>query len=132
MKLKSLIAGLLLVALFGQQALADKPNILFIAVDDLNDWAGYRGNHGVLTPNMDRLAERGTWFSRAYCQYPVCGASRASVMTGLYFHQLESKKLQVKDDYVKEKVESMGSAMLHDYLKKHLSLIHISEPTRPY
>lgn len=118
MKLPLLLAGLL-VALIGQQAYAKQPNILFIAVDDLNDWAGYRGNTEVLTPNMDRLAKRGTWFSRAYCQYPVCGPSRASVMSGLYFHQLESTKLQVKDNYVKEKVESMGSAMLHDYLKKH-------------
>ncbi len=40
-------------------------------------------------------------------------------MTGLYFHQLESKKLQMKDNDVKEKVESMGSAMLHDYMKQH-------------
>ena len=122
MKLKTLILGLLLVTFIGQFAFADepdKPNILFIAVDDLNDWAGYRGHSEVITPNMDRLAKKGTWFSRAYCQYPVCGASRASVMTGLYFHQLGSKKLQMKDDYVKEKVESMGSAMLHDYLKKH-------------
>ncbi len=101
------------------QAVTEAPNVVFIAVDDLNDWAGYRGHPEVLTPNMDRLAKRGTWFSRAYCQYPVCGPSRASVMTGLYFHQLDSKKLQVKDDYVKEKVESMGSAMLHDYMKQH-------------
>lgn len=101
------------------QSETKKPNVLFIAVDDLNDWAGYRGHSEVLTPNMDRLAKRGTWFSRAYCQYPVCGPSRASVMTSLYFHQLESPKLQVKDNYVKEKVESMGSAMLHDYLKEH-------------
>ena len=108
-----------LVAFIGQSASADKPNILFIAVDDLNDWAGYRGHQEVLTPNMDRLAKKGTWFSRAYCQYPVCGPSRASVMSGLYFHQLESTKLQVKDNYVKDKVESMGSAMLHDYIKKH-------------
>ena len=109
MKFKTLILGLLLVTFIGQFAFADepdKPNILFIAVDDLNDWAGYRGHSEVITPNMDRLAKKGTWFSRAYCQYPVCGASRASVMTGLYFHQLGSKKLQMKDDYVKEKVES--------------------------
>ena len=118
MKLKSVIAGLL-IGFTVQQASADQPNILFIAVDDLNDWAGYRGHNEVLTPNMDRLAKRGTWFSKSYCQYRVCGPSRASVMTSLYFHQLESPKLQVKDNYVKERVESMGSAMLHDYLKKH-------------
>ena len=67
MKLKTLILGLLLVAFIGQLAVADKPNVLFIAVDDLNDWAGYRGHSEVITPNMDRLAKKGTWFSRAYC-----------------------------------------------------------------
>ena len=65
MKIKSLILGLLLVAFIGQHALAGepyKPNVLFIAVDDLNDWAGYRGHPEVLTPNMDRLAKKGLGF----------------------------------------------------------------------
>ena len=111
---------LILKALFlTHSCLAEKPNILFIAVDDLNDWAGYRGHPQVISPNMDRLAAKGTWFSRAYCQYPVCGPSRASVMSGLYFHQLESKKLQAEDDFVEEKVQSMGSELLHGYLKKN-------------
>ena len=87
-------------------AWAEKPNVLFISVDDLNDFTGYAGHPEVITPNMDRLAARGTWFSRAYCQYPVCGPSRASLMTGLYYHQLDSPKLQVKDSYAKEKAES--------------------------
>ena len=55
MKLKTLILGLLLVTFIGQFAFADepdKPNILFIAVDDLNDWAGYRGHTEVITPNI--------------------------------------------------------------------------------
>jgi len=68
---------------------------------------------------MDRLAKQGIWFSHAYCQYPVCGPSRASVMSGLYPHQLESKKLQPDDKFVEEKVQSMGSELLHSYLKKH-------------
>lgn len=103
----------------GSSSSAEKPNVLFISVDDLNDWAGYRGHAQVISPNMDRLASKGTWFSKAYCQYPVCGPSRASVMSGLYFHQLESKKLQAVDSYVEEKVQSMGSELLHGYLKKH-------------
>ena len=107
------------VLLTSSPAFAEKPNVLFIAVDDLNDWAGYRGHSQVISPNMDRLAAQGTWFSRAYCQYPVCGPSRASVMSGFYFHQLGSDKLQAKDDFVEKKAQSMGSELLHGYLKKH-------------
>ena len=66
---------------------------------------------------MDKLAGESTWFSQAYCQYPVCGPSRASIMSGLYFHQLDSKRLQIKDDVLEEKVESMGSQLLHAYFK---------------
>ena len=48
-----------------------KPNILFIAIDDLNDWVGpLRGHPQVQTPHMDRLAERGTVFTNAHCQSP--------------------------------------------------------------
>ncbi|MEM7011274.1 MAG: sulfatase [Verrucomicrobiota bacterium] len=98
---------------------AEKPNVLFIAVDDLNDWLGYAGNTQVISPNMDRLARDGVWFSRAFCQYPVCAPSRASVMTGVYFHQLESDKTGVKDSFVAEKIQSMGSDLLHGYFKEH-------------
>src|SRR5215213_5738313 len=61
-----------------------RPNVLFIAVDDLNDWIGCLGGHPqAKTPNMDRLAARGTLFTNAHCQAPLCNPSRASVMTGL-------------------------------------------------
>lgn len=61
------------------------PNVLLIAVDDLNDWIGVLGGHPqVKTPNMDRLASRGVLFSNAQCQSPVCNPSRASLMTSLY------------------------------------------------
>ena len=64
---------------------ADQPNILFIVADDLSAEAlGVYGNSVVETPNIDRLAREGVAFDRAYCQYPVCGASRASFMSGLY------------------------------------------------
>lgn len=62
----------------------DRPNILFIAVDDLRDVLGCYGNEAVLTPNIDRLASRGVLFERAYVQYPVCNPSRSSFLTGLY------------------------------------------------
>jgi arylsulfatase A-like enzyme len=58
--------------------------VLFIAVDDLNHWVGYLGrNPQTRTPNIDRLARRGTWFTRAYCAAPVCNPSRAALMSGL-------------------------------------------------
>jgi arylsulfatase A-like enzyme len=77
---------LLFLAGLGGHALAAtpaKPNILFIAVDDLRPQLGCYGEKQIVSPNIDRLAETGVLFSRAYCQVPVCGASRASILTGL-------------------------------------------------
>lgn len=61
-----------------------KPNVLFLICDDLNCDMGLYGHPQVRTPNIDRLAERGVRFDNAHCQYPLCGPSRASFMTGLY------------------------------------------------
>jgi arylsulfatase A-like enzyme len=59
-------------------------NVLFIAVDDLNDWIGCLGGHpDARTPNFDRLAARGVLFTKAYCAAPLCNPSRAALMTGL-------------------------------------------------
>jgi arylsulfatase A-like enzyme len=64
---------------------AERPNVLLIAVDDLNDWIGCLGGHPqAKTPNIDRLAARGVVFTNAHCQSPVCNPSRASMMTSLY------------------------------------------------
>jgi len=60
-----------------------KPNILFIAVDDLRPQLGCYGHKKPLTPHIDRLAARGTVFKRAFCNVPVCGPSRVSVLTGI-------------------------------------------------
>src|SRR3954470_17913759 len=63
---------------------ARKPNVLFIAVDDLNHWVGYLGrNPQTKTPHIDRLAGRGVRFTRSYCAAPVCNPSRAALMSGL-------------------------------------------------
>ncbi len=59
-----------------------KPNVLFIAVDDLRPEMGCYGNNIVKTPNFDRLAARGTLMNRAYCQQAVCSPTRSSLMTG--------------------------------------------------
>ncbi|WP_372775091.1 sulfatase [Mangrovibacterium sp.] len=64
--------------------LAQKPNVLFIAVDDLNTWLGCINAHSnTKTPNIDRLAAKGVLFTNAQCQAPLCGPSRASIMSGL-------------------------------------------------
>lgn len=61
-----------------------RPNVLFIAVDDLRDWVGYFGhNPQAKTPNYDRLSRMGTSFTRAYCASPVCNPSRTALMSGL-------------------------------------------------
>ena len=62
----------------------DRPNVLFVIADDLQACLGSYGNPVCETPHMDRVAREGVRFSKAYCQYPVCGPSRASMMSGLY------------------------------------------------
>jgi len=82
-----LIIGLLAIGTGWPVSAEDRnrqPNILFIAIDDLNDWVGFLGGHPqVKTPNMDRLAARGTVFTNAHCAAPLCGPSRAAVFSGL-------------------------------------------------
>src|SRR5918996_457503 len=61
----------------------EKPNVLFIAIDDLNHWVGHLGrNSPTKTPNIDRLASEGVTFTSAYCTAPACNPSRASLMSG--------------------------------------------------
>jgi arylsulfatase A-like enzyme len=68
----------------GASAADQRPNVLFIAVDDLNDWVHHLGgNPQALTPNIDRLARRGLTFTRAYCAAPLCNPSRAALLSGL-------------------------------------------------
>lgn len=62
---------------------ADRPNVLMIVVDDMNDWVGCLGGHpDVQTPNIDRLAQRGMLFTNAHCAAPVCNPSRVATLTG--------------------------------------------------
>ena len=63
---------------------SDRPNVLLVYIDDLKPMTRDYGHDHMHTPNFDRLAKRGMRFENAYCQVPTCGASRASLMTGLY------------------------------------------------
>jgi len=73
----------------------DRLNVLFIVADDLNCALGAYGDTVVHTPNLDRLAGQGTVFENAHCQYPLCGPSRASFMTGLYADQTHIRQNNV-------------------------------------
>jgi len=78
-----------------------KPNVLFIAIDDLRDWVHYLGvNQQVKTPHLDRLAARGVAFTRAYCASPLCNPSRAALLsgmracsTGIYGNEIDWRKV---------------------------------------
>ena len=66
---------------------AEKPNVILIVCDDLNDYVeGFGGHPNAVTPNMARLAASGVSFTQAHCNIPICGPSRASLFTGIYPH----------------------------------------------
>ncbi|MBE7495134.1 MAG: sulfatase-like hydrolase/transferase [Verrucomicrobiaceae bacterium] len=88
MKTLSLILGIFVAASSVCVAASEKPNILFISVDDLNDWIGCLGGHPqTKTPNFDRLAKSGTLFTNAHCAAPQCNPSRTAILTGIPPHR---------------------------------------------
>ncbi len=91
----------ILLLAFPVLAADGRPNVLFLICDDLNCDMSTYDHRLVKTPNMDRLAMRGVTFDRAYCQYPLCGPSRASFMTGLYPDQNLVKRNAI---YIREHV----------------------------
>jgi len=79
-----LLVPLSLVAQEKAAPAGKRPNVLFIVCDDLNTHVSTSGYSHIRTPSLDKLAAAGTRFLRAYCQYPVCGPSRSSFLSGLY------------------------------------------------
>jgi iduronate 2-sulfatase len=104
------------------------PNVLFIISDDLTATAlSCYGNSQCKTPAIDALAERGTRFTRAYCQYSVCGPSRASMMSGLYPETLEIMNNNASSKINKNlgKRATLGQAFKrHNYLSVRVSKIY--------
>ena len=98
---------------------SEHPNVLFIAIDDLNDWLGcMQGHPNTKTPNMDRLAARGVLFQNAHCQAPLCGPSRASLMTGLRPSTTGIYGM-IDDDKIREDNEVTADIIfLPEYFKK--------------
>lgn len=87
------------------QAAKPAPNVLFISIDDLNDWIGCLGGHPQsMTPNFDRLAKTGVLFTNAHCPAPSCNPSRSAIMSGLapnesgLYHNLQNMREVMPDE----------------------------------
>ncbi len=93
---------------------AERYNVLFIMADDLRPLLGCYGHSEMHTPNIDALAERGTLFNRAYCQYPLCNPSRTSILTGL-----RPDTIGVHDNYAYFRNNLPDAATLPQHFKAH-------------
>ncbi len=98
----------------------NKPNVVFIVVDDLNDWVGsLKGHPQTVTPNIDKLASKGILFTNASCPAPICGPSRAAVMTGL-LPTTSGNYLQLDDLNIKKSNDAgKKSIYLPDYFEQY-------------
>ncbi|MBF0199288.1 MAG: sulfatase [Planctomycetes bacterium] len=118
---------LLIISLFLTSSLfaGKRPNILFIAVDDLRPELGCYGSKIIKSPNIDRLTNKGMRFDRAYCQQAICGPSRASLMTGCrpetinvienkaYFRELNPDIVTIPQHFIKNGYEAFYSGKIY-------------------
>ena len=108
----------------------EKKNVLFIIADDLNCYLGSYGHQLAKTPNIDQLAEEGLLFENAYCNFPLCGPSRASMMTGLYPDQnnVKGNAILIRDR-VPDAVTMTQVFMKHGYAATRIGKIyHYNNP----
>ena len=88
MKSFCMFLAIILVSSLNSVVFADQPNVLFIAIDDLNDWVGCLGGHPqTITPNLDRFAASGVLFRNAHCPAASCNPSRSAIFSGLPPHR---------------------------------------------
>ena len=120
----ALVVFLFVVALVPARA-ADRPNVLFIAADDLRNDLRCLGNKEVLSPHLDALAERGRLFTRAYCQQAVCNPSRASLMTG---RRPDTLKIWDLPTHLRERMPDVVTLpqhfMKHGYFTQNIGKIY--------
>ena len=112
--LRSLLFVLPLHLICGLACAAEKPNVLFIAVDDLKPVLGCYGDKVIKSPNIDRLAARGVVFERAYCNQAVCAPSRNSLMTGV-----RPTTLGIYDLGTNFRLASSNAVTLSQYFMRH-------------
>ena len=112
---------------------SDKVNVLFIAIDDLNDWVGCLGGHPqARTPNIDRLAKRGMLFTNAHCQGPICGPSRASLLSGYYPHVTGVYQQPTSKPMEKDKTFFHGRLIPHAFARQGYLTLGVGKITHGY
>jgi len=117
--LKSLsagVVGLAATSCFGAMGrfAGKRPDVLFIAIDDMNDWTTlFDPQNPIKTPNLARLAERGMFFSRAYCTTPACTPSRTAILTG---YRPTTSGSYLNEDFLRDVVPD--AVTLPDYFRK--------------
>ena len=126
----------------------ERPNVLFIAIDDMNDWIGPLGGNSMSkTPNLDKLAKRSVVFSNAHCTSPACSPSRLSVMTGVLPHKSKVmdnqwydgpkwrevpslKNIETIDQFFKNRgYKTLGGGKIYHSLAPPWTLMNQADPT---
>lgn len=114
-----IVLGILISTPLLAQSFGKNPNVLFISVDDLNDFPPFGQRYpDAITPNLDRLAKRGMVFSNTHCQFPLCGPSRASLMSGLLPSTLGYDH-HMKDVALQNRARELNTELLHSYFDKN-------------